>query len=85
MSNGIIGAIGVFAVTLFLFVLRSLCLSPPQRNKDRHAAPAKRRALHEISKRPQADDNWPLWSEDLHAEISLPDRVDDGVTNLAKR
>lgn len=84
MRNEIIGIFGVFAFTLFLFVLRSFCL-PRRHAKERNVAPAKVRGLHAIDKSADPDDNWLLWSEYLRGEAGSSDRGDDGMTNLASR
>lgn len=85
MSNGIIGVFGVFAFTLVLFALRTFCLSPPRPAKERNVEPTKLRVLHDLHKTADADDNWLLWSEDLHGEAGSSDRLTDGMTNLANR
>jgi hypothetical protein len=85
MSNGIIGIFGVFAFTLLLFMFRSFYLSPRRPAKERSIAPVKLRGLYDTNKRADADDNWLLWSEDLHGEAGSSDRVDDRLTNLANR
>jgi hypothetical protein len=81
MNNEMIGIIGVFALTLFLFVLRHLYLSFGRANRSGRTAPATFRRDHELNIGSDDDDGWLLWSPERDAQ-SGPPRI--GVVNRHK-
>jgi hypothetical protein len=84
MKNQMIGIAGVFAFTLFLFLLRHFYLSLGRPNKRRYMIPTALPGNHEMHKKPASDDDWLLWTKDSDQQGSS-NRVDDGMTNLAKK
>ena len=75
MTNEIIGIASVFAVTIFLFVLRRLILPSERRSErrsrhDRAFDPPSRSAL-ELKKGYTEDDAW-LWNPDLSSNNKHP-------------
>jgi hypothetical protein len=77
MSNEIIGIVGVFAFTFFLFVLRHFYLSIGRTNKSRHVTPTTPPGHYELSTKAVEDDSWLLWSPDN--EAGSPNRVDEAT------
>jgi hypothetical protein len=84
MNNQMIGIAGVFAFTLFLFLLRHFYLSLGRPKKRRYVTPTALPGNHEMHKKTASDDDWLLWTEDPDKQGSS-NRVDDGMTNLAKK
>lgn len=65
MTNEMIGIAGVFALTLFLFVLRHCFHSFGRPNRSRYVNPTTPRRDHESNTRSADDDAWLLWSPEL--------------------
>ena len=65
MNNQMIGIAGVFAVTLFLLVLRHCFLSLGRARRSRHVNPTAPRRDHEPNLKSADDDAWLLWSPEL--------------------
>ena len=84
MNDQVIGIAGVFAFTLFLFLLRHFYLSVGRRKKSRYVTPSALPGNHEMHKKAASDDAWLLWTEGPDKQGSS-NRVDDGMTNLAKK
>ena len=75
MNNDVIGIGGVFAFTLFLFLLRHFYLSIGRRDdKSRYVTPAAPRANKRSNSDSGADDAWLLWMPDLETETRVDDR-----------
>lgn len=85
MNNQMIGIAGVFAFTLFLFLLRHFYLSLGRPKKRRYVTPTALPGNHEMHKKAARDDAWLLWTKDPDKQGGSSNRVDDGVTNLAKK
>ncbi len=62
MNNEMIGIAGVFALTLFLFLLRHFYLSIGRRDKSRHVTPAGALTNKKSNIDSRADDAWLLWT-----------------------
>jgi hypothetical protein len=79
VNNEVIGIGGVFALTLFLFLLRHFCLSIGRRDKSGYVTPAPPRANKKSNTEPGKDDAWLLWTPEtdqsdstnrLHGELA---------------
>jgi hypothetical protein len=79
MSNETIGIVGVFAFTLFLFMLRHFYLSIRRRDKSRYVAPAAPGGNKRSNSDSGTDDGWLLWTPEtdqsdssnrLHGELA---------------
>jgi len=86
MNNQMIGIASVFVLTFLLFVLRHCFLSLGRRNKRRrYVTPTALPGNHEMHKKAASDDAWLLWTKDPDKQGGSSNRVDDGMTNLAKK
>jgi len=72
MNNQTIGIAGVFALTIFLFVLRHFVLSLGRPKQRRHVNPMIPRKDQERRTTSADDDDWLLWRPKLDRRAGVP-------------
>ena len=84
MNNEMIGIAGVFALTLFLLLLRHFYLSIGRRDKSGHATTALPLGNKQSNSDPRTDDAWLLWTPETD-QCNSSKRLDGELAERGKR